>query len=110
MSACAQVTVVLSASSTAYSHDPRKAVLEPPLLLTGHGAALVSAVQVRDSPDTRHLCPDSFDTRCVHVECQDDAEIISGSILLHTHSGDHGRIRKPHAVLVVNILALLRTV
>ncbi|MEW5304335.1 MAG: hypothetical protein WDW38_011025 [Sanguina aurantia] len=43
------VTVVLSASSTAYSHDPRKAVLEPPLLLTGQGASLVSAVQARNN-------------------------------------------------------------
>lgn len=52
-----QVTVVLSASSTAYSHDPRKAVLEPPLLLTGQGASLVSAVQVRHKPDTGQSLP-----------------------------------------------------
>jgi hypothetical protein len=44
---CCQVTVALSAESTGYSHDPKKAMPEPPSLPVGGTAALVSLVQVR---------------------------------------------------------------
>jgi hypothetical protein len=44
-----QVTVALSAGPTAYSHDPKKAMPEPPSLPVGGTAALVSLVQVRKS-------------------------------------------------------------
>eukprot|EP00882_Tetradesmus_deserticola_P030394 GHRQ01034117.1.p1 GENE.GHRQ01034117.1~~GHRQ01034117.1.p1 ORF type:complete len:258 (+),score=82.52 GHRQ01034117.1:40-774(+) len=40
------VTVALSAEATAYSHDPRKAMPEPPSLPVGATAAIVSLVQV----------------------------------------------------------------
>lgn len=43
------VTVVLSAAATSYSHDPRKAMVEPPSLMVGNGAALVTAVQARNN-------------------------------------------------------------
>lgn len=47
MSAVAvQVTVALSAEPTAYSHEPKKAMPEPPTLPVGATAALVSLVQV----------------------------------------------------------------
>ena len=42
-----QVAVALSAPATAYSHDPRKPMLEPPVLLVGSGIALVTLTQVR---------------------------------------------------------------
>jgi oligosaccharyltransferase complex subunit beta len=38
--------VALSAEATAYSHDPKKAMHEPPSLPVGGTAALVSLVQV----------------------------------------------------------------
>jgi oligosaccharyltransferase complex subunit beta len=41
------VTVALSAEATGYSHDPKKAMPEPPSLPVGGTAALVSLVQVR---------------------------------------------------------------
>ncbi|KAI8463906.1 MAG: Dolichyl-diphosphooligosaccharide--protein glycosyltransferase subunit WBP1 [Monoraphidium minutum] len=43
------VTVVLSAEASGYSHDPKKAPAEPPLLPAGGTAALVSAVQARNN-------------------------------------------------------------
>lgn len=43
------VTVALSGEATAYSHDPKKAVAEPPLLPAGGSAALVSLVQARNN-------------------------------------------------------------
>ncbi|GFR51513.1 hypothetical protein Agub_g13928 [Astrephomene gubernaculifera] len=42
-------TVVLSAPASAYSHDPRKPLLEPPSLLVGGGASLITAVQARNN-------------------------------------------------------------
>jgi hypothetical protein len=45
-----QATVVLSAPDTAYSHDPRKPILEPPALIAGQAASLVTAVQVSSRP------------------------------------------------------------
>lgn len=44
-----QVTVALSAGPTAYSHDPKKAAAEPPLLPAGGSAALVSLAQARNN-------------------------------------------------------------
>lgn len=38
--------MVLSAPATAYSHDTRKSMLEPPQLMVGAAASLVTAVQV----------------------------------------------------------------
>ncbi len=38
--------MVLSAPATAYSHDSRKSMLEPPQLMVGAAASLVTAVQV----------------------------------------------------------------
>ncbi|PNH04740.1 Dolichyl-diphosphooligosaccharide--protein glycosyltransferase subunit [Tetrabaena socialis] len=42
-------TVVLSAPATSYSHDPRKSMLEPPSLMVGAAASLVTAVQARNN-------------------------------------------------------------
>ncbi|KXZ51811.1 hypothetical protein GPECTOR_11g252 [Gonium pectorale] len=42
-------TVVLSAPATAYSHDPKKAMLEPPSLMAGGAISLVTAVQARNN-------------------------------------------------------------
>lgn len=44
-----QVTVALSGEPTAYSHDPKKAMAEPPLLPAGGSAALVALVQARNN-------------------------------------------------------------
>lgn len=44
-----QVTVALSAEPTAYSHDPKKAMPEPPTLPVGANIALVSLVQARNN-------------------------------------------------------------
>lgn len=43
------LTIALSASETAYSHDPSKAMSEPPALLAGGSAALVTLVQARNN-------------------------------------------------------------
>lgn len=43
------VTVVLSAEATAYSHDPRKPMLEPPNLIAGKAVSLLSVVQARNN-------------------------------------------------------------
>ncbi|KAF6264698.1 dolichyl-diphosphooligosaccharide-protein glycosyltransferase [Scenedesmus sp. NREL 46B-D3] len=43
------VTVALSAEATAYSHDPKKAMPEPPSLPVGGTAAIVSLVQARNN-------------------------------------------------------------
>lgn len=45
---CLQVTVALSGEASSYSHDPKKAMPEPPSLPVGGTAALVSLVQVRE--------------------------------------------------------------
>ncbi|KAG2491121.1 hypothetical protein HYH03_010565 [Edaphochlamys debaryana] len=42
-------TVVLSAPGTAYSHDPKKSMIEPPALMVGAAASLVTAVQARNN-------------------------------------------------------------
>ncbi|PNW72980.1 hypothetical protein CHLRE_14g614100v5 [Chlamydomonas reinhardtii] len=42
-------TVVLSAPATAYSHDPKKSMLEPPSLMAGAAASLITAVQARNN-------------------------------------------------------------
>jgi len=41
--------VLLSAEPTAYSHDPKKAMLDPPALPAGSSAALVTALQARNN-------------------------------------------------------------
>lgn len=43
---CCQVMVALSASPTAYSHDPSKTMPDPPTLPVGEAAALVTLMQV----------------------------------------------------------------
>ena len=43
------VTVALSGSPTAYSHDPKRAPAEPPALPVGGAAALVTLVQARNN-------------------------------------------------------------
>ncbi|GBF95806.1 hypothetical protein Rsub_08242 [Raphidocelis subcapitata] len=43
------ITVALSGEATAYSHDPKKAMAEPPALPVGGAAALVSLVQARNN-------------------------------------------------------------
>lgn len=44
---------------TAYSHDPRRAMIEPPSLMVGAGISLVSAVQARNN--ARMLVAGSID-------------------------------------------------
>lgn len=43
------VTVVASASPSAYSHDPRRSMVEPPALMAGAGISLLSLVQARNN-------------------------------------------------------------
>lgn len=43
------MTVALSGEATAYSHDPKKAMADPPALPAGGAAALVSLVQARNN-------------------------------------------------------------
>jgi hypothetical protein len=50
-----QVIVALSAEATAYSHDPKKAMPDPPTLPVGASAALVSLVQVSCHDETAHM-------------------------------------------------------
>jgi oligosaccharyltransferase complex subunit beta len=47
--------VALSAEATAYSHDPKKAMPDPPTLPVGASAALVSLVQVSCHDETAHM-------------------------------------------------------
>ncbi len=53
---CDQVTVAASASPSAYSHDPRKSMAEPPTLMAGASIALLALVQVRRCTRSSALC------------------------------------------------------